>query len=86
MLNCKQASKLVSLSLDRPLSWSERWQLKLHLFICNSCRRFAKQLKLLAAAIHLRNKIMENDQDIKLSPAVKNQILQASNTGTMQNN
>lgn len=78
MLNCKQASKLVSQSLDRPLSWTERWQLKLHLSICNACRRFAKQLKLLAAAIHLRTKIMENDQDIKLSPVVKTRILQAS--------
>lgn len=78
MLNCKQASKLVSQSLDRPLSWTERWQLKLHLFICNACRRFAKQLKLLATAIHLRTKIMENDQDIKLSPVVKTRILQAS--------
>jgi len=79
MLNCKQASKLVSQSLDRPLSWAERCQLRLHLFICNPCRRFAKQLKLLAAAIHLRNKMTENDQDLKLSPAVKTRILQASN-------
>ena len=82
MLNCKQASKLISQSLDRPLSWTERCQLKLHVVICNPCRRFAKQLQLLAAAIHLRSKMMENDQDIKLSPAVKKRILQASNHST----
>ncbi len=86
MLNCKQASALVSQSLDRPLSWSERGQLKLHLFICNPCRRFAQQLKLLATAMHLRSEIIENDQDIKLPPEVKNRILQASNKGSMQNN
>lgn len=86
MLNCKQASKLISQSLDRRLSWAERCQLKLHLIICTPCRRFARQLKLMAAAIHLRSKIIENDQDIKLSPEVKNKILQASKTGSMQNN
>lgn len=86
MLNCKQASKLISQSLDRPLSWAERCQLKLHLIICTPCRRFSRQLKLLAAAIHLRSKIIENDQDIKLSPEVKNRILQASTKGSVQNN
>lgn len=86
MLNCKQASQLVSQSLDRPLLWSERLQLKLHLFICNPCRRFKQQLKLFAAAIHLRNRMIENDQDIKLPLEVKNRILQAKDAGFMQNN
>lgn len=45
MLNCKQTSVLVSQSLDRPLTWRERWTVRLHLLICVYCRRFAKQLK-----------------------------------------
>ena len=84
MLTCKQASKLVSQSLDRPLSWSERMQLKLHLFICDPCSRFKQQLKLLGVALKLGRTMTENDQDIKLPLDVKNRILQANESGSMQ--
>lgn len=84
MPTCKQASKLISMSLDRPLSWSEKVQLKLHLLICTPCRRFKKQLKLLAVALKLRRTMIENDQDIKLPLDVKNRILQAKESGSMQ--
>jgi len=83
MPTCKQASKLISLSLDRPLSWSEKLQLKLHLLICTACRRFKKQLILLGVALKLRRKMIENDPDIKLPLEVKNRILQAEESGSM---
>ncbi len=50
MLTCKQASALVSQSLDRRLSWRERLGLRLHLVICAACARFARQVRLLHAA------------------------------------
>lgn len=84
MTTCKQASKLISVSLDRPLSWSERVQLKLHLLICTPCRRFKQQLRLMGAALKLRRTMIENDQDIKLPLDVKNRILQAKESGSMQ--
>lgn len=44
MLNCKQAASLISQSQDRPLSRSEKWRLRLHLYLCPHCRRYEKQL------------------------------------------
>lgn len=44
MLNCKEASVLVSQSRDRRLRWSERLALRLHLWICDQCRRFERQV------------------------------------------
>lgn len=75
MLNCKQASKLVSQSLDRPLSWSERLQLKLHLFMCNPCRQFKRQLQMLRTAMQRIRNDIEHDCTIQLAPDVKNRIL-----------
>lgn len=50
MLTCRQASQLVSESLDRPLTLSERLRVRLHLFVCTACERFVRQLKLLSNA------------------------------------
>jgi hypothetical protein len=50
MLNCKQASRLVSESLDRRLSWRERWSMHLHLLICDMCTRFKTQMEFLQRA------------------------------------
>jgi Putative zinc-finger len=48
-LSCEEASRLASDSLDRDLSKSERWALRLHTFFCGSCRRLVAQLKALRA-------------------------------------
>ncbi|NWG86935.1 MAG: zf-HC2 domain-containing protein [Hydrogenophilaceae bacterium] len=44
MLSCKETSLLVSQSRDRRLSWSERWAVRLHLWICEQCRRYQRQV------------------------------------------
>lgn len=51
MLTCKQASRLVSEHQERALSRQERWGLRLHLWVCISCRRFSRQLGLLRQAL-----------------------------------
>lgn len=80
MLTCKQASQLISQSLDQPLSLPQRLQLKVHLFLCGACRRFRQQLHLLRAALQqLRNQI-ENDRTIQLTPEAKDRITRAINT------
>jgi len=77
MLTCKQASQLVSLSLDRPLSWSERVQLRFHLFICNACRHFKQQLNQLLIAIQQLKNETVLDHTIQLPIDAKTKILQA---------
>lgn len=77
MLTCKQASQIISQSLDNPLSWSDRVKLKFHLFICDACTRFSQQLRLIKDAV-LRIKFeTENDTSIQLSLDAKARIKQA---------
>lgn len=74
MLTCKQASKIISRSLDMPLSWSDRMKLKFHLFICDACSRFNRQLHQLCLAINRVTQLTENDSSIKLPVDAKIRI------------
>lgn len=73
MLTCKQTSQLLSEHQERPLTWRERWALKLHLFICISCRRFNRQLSLLRRALH---QLAQSDQTEQHGPALSPQARQ----------
>ncbi len=75
MMTCKQASKLISQSLDRPLSWSELMQLKLHLMICGACSRFKKQLNLLRVALQNIRTNVENNSAITLPLEAKARMI-----------
>lgn len=48
---CKQAHQLISEGLDRPLSLTERTQLKMHLAICRACTGFNGQMAFLRKAM-----------------------------------
>ena len=43
MSKCRQISSLVSKGLDKKLSLSERFAVRMHLMICLGCRNFKKQ-------------------------------------------
>jgi len=77
MLTCKQASQLISQSLDEPLSWSDRMKLKFHLFICNACTRFNQQLRLIKNAVLRIKSETENNASVQLSLEAKAKINQA---------
>lgn len=77
MLTCKQASQIISQSLDNPLSWSDRMKLKFHLFICDACTHFNKQLRLIKNAIQRMKLETENDDTIQLTVDAKARINQA---------
>jgi hypothetical protein len=77
MLKCKQASQLISQSLDRPLSWFDRVQLRFHLFICDACNSFNRQLNQLRAAVQRITQHTENDSTIQLPLEVKARITSA---------
>lgn len=42
MLNCKDISRVVSESFERPLSFGERIGLRFHIAMCGTCRKFRK--------------------------------------------
>lgn len=48
MLNCRQATQLLSERQDRPLSLNEKLSLNLHVGLCTPCRRFGKQIEQLS--------------------------------------
>jgi hypothetical protein len=74
MLSCKQASQLISTSLDRPLTLRERFVLSFHLVICKYCKRFSKQLQSMRVAIKQMVASIENDNTIEIPTAAKNRI------------
>ena len=76
MLSCKQTSLLVSQSLDRPLTWRERWAVRVHLLICVYCRRFTQQLKLIRRYMERWQQQVAESEDIQLSLAAKERITQ----------
>lgn len=47
MINCRQATGLVSEHMERPLKFGERVELALHLLICVGCRRAERQFQFL---------------------------------------
>lgn len=49
MLNCHDTTRLLSESLERPLTRRERMALRLHVMMCSGCRRFDKQMRFLRA-------------------------------------
>jgi len=44
MMNCRQATALLSQALDRELTLAERAELKIHLMMCSGCRNFGQQM------------------------------------------
>jgi len=51
MLDCKQASRLLSQSMDARLPLGQRARLRLHLLICDACTNFGRQLRVLRRAM-----------------------------------
>lgn len=56
MLSCKHLVEQASDYIDQEMSTSKRMQVKMHLFMCVSCRRYIKQLKLTIAMLGRKNR------------------------------
>ena len=82
MIKCKEVSQLVSRSLDKNLSFRERFALKFHLLICKYCARFSQQLGKINVAINSINKNIEDDTNIKLPSEAKTRILKSLESDT----
>ncbi len=51
-LSCRQASRLITARLDRPLGPLERIALSMHLKICDACPIVVRQLDLMRQSMH----------------------------------
>lgn len=51
MMNCKQATRLISESQDRSLSLTEKMSLKVHVMMCTGCKNFSLQVPFLSQAM-----------------------------------
>jgi hypothetical protein len=51
MMNCQQATRLISESQDRALSLSEKMSLKMHVLMCAGCKNFSLQIPFLSQAM-----------------------------------
>jgi hypothetical protein len=81
MLSCKQASRLLSQSLDRRLSWRERMGLRLHLMMCDVCQRFGKQIVMMRRAVRLMVNAKEQDEQVRLPEEAKGRIAKVIASG-----
>ncbi len=78
MLTCKDASRLVSETQDRPLGIWERLGLRLHILMCVNCRRFERQIQLLRKVVRKSTSHAEQDpQGPNLTPEARERIRKA---------
>ncbi|MCO5762342.1 MAG: zf-HC2 domain-containing protein [Gammaproteobacteria bacterium] len=85
MLTCKDASHLLSESQERQLSPRERWGLRLHLWMCVSCRRLERQLAFMHRAMRsLRRRAESEANAAELPVAARERIRRALREGQGQ--
>ena len=77
MLSCKQASRLISQSLDRPLSWRERFSLRLHLVLCDMCTQFRHHLHTMRMAVRQLTRRIEQDESLVLPQEARSRIAES---------
>lgn len=51
MMNCQQATRLISESQERVLSLPEKMTLKIHLMMCSGCKNFSQQVPFIRQAM-----------------------------------
>lgn len=69
MLSCRDlANRVASDYIDEQLGWRARLGVRWHLAICDNCRRFIHQMKLVRAVIRARGETASNEpaNDVQL--------------------
>ncbi|MBE0473655.1 zf-HC2 domain-containing protein [Rhodoferax sp.] len=63
MMNCQQATRLISESQERPLSMTEKLSLKMHVMMCSGCKNFSLQVPFLSKAMKAYAKGFDEARD-----------------------
>ncbi len=66
MMNCQQATRLISESQERPLSLPEKMTLKMHVLMCSGCKNFSLQVPFLSKAMKAYAKGFDEGRDEKI--------------------
>jgi hypothetical protein len=81
MMTCKEAAQLISEERDHPLSFGQKFGLRMHLALCELCRGYKKNLEMLSSiaarageAVMTRLPIGGAEEDLVLSAARKHRI------------
>lgn len=77
MMSCKEASELMSKSLDIRLPLSRRIALRFHVLLCTMCARYERQLRFLkrAAVRYVERAALATRDDAALDPAAAQRIV-----------
>ena len=79
---CREATRLQSEAMDRPLPLRKRIGLKIHLVLCRWCRRYGKQIGFLRSVAHEHEKHEETLPSQTLRPEVKERMKQRLKSDT----
>ena len=75
--SCREAIRLQSEALDRPLPLHSRLGLRLHLLVCAWCRRYGKQIRFLRRAAREHPEQLTTVSPNHLSPEARERIERA---------
>ena len=75
MFNCREVTRLVSVSLDRELPLYQRMGLRFHLLMCKFCGRYRKQLLIMRETMrsHAKDDV-EVNCPVPLSPETRKRM------------
>lgn len=76
-LDCKTVVRWQSEALEHPLSWHRRLGLRLHLQLCQWCRRYGRQLHFMHTAAHTLPEALAEKAPQKLSAEAKARLREA---------
>lgn len=77
MLSCKEIVKQASKNIDAELVWYEKMGFNMHLIMCKSCSRYAKQLKFIQHVVVDQSARGLIDETTKLSTQARERITEA---------
>ncbi len=72
MMNCQQATRLMSDAQERKLSLKDRTALKMHVMMCSGCRNFGQQMDTLRDIAHAYAKGAGTEPEDDYQPPANN--------------
>jgi hypothetical protein len=75
--SCADIARLGSESIERELTWRERFQMRLHLLICVWCQRYVRQIRLLHDTLHAHPEEVTDAAETSLSPDARDRMKRA---------